>query len=85
MLAGCTVEFGFSAGERNKCLTAKLFSVWDRRQLGLLTLSDFKSINQLLFPLKSSENLWFSDDIKEKLKGCLRYKTILCHEVAFDV
>ena len=31
----------------------------------LLTLSEFKRINYLLFSLKSSENLWFSDDFRE--------------------
>ena len=34
----------------------------DRLRVSLLVLSEFKSINQLLFPLKASENLWFFDD-----------------------
>ena len=34
----------------------------DPLQISLLILSEFKRINQILIPLKSSENLWFSDD-----------------------
>ena len=29
-------------------------------------LREFKGINELLFPLKSPENLWFSDDFSVK-------------------
>ena len=46
-------------------------SVWrlynwlrDRLQIWLHILSKFKRINIQLFPLKSSENLWFSDDFR---------------------
>ena len=41
------------------------FYIKDRLQISLLILSEFKRINWLLFPLKSSENLWFSDDFRE--------------------
>ena len=34
------------------------------RQILLLTLSEFKRINEFLFPLKSSEYIWFSDDFR---------------------
>ena len=34
----------------------------ESRQILLLILSEFKRINELLHPLKSFENLWFSDD-----------------------
>ena len=37
-------------------------------QILLLILTKFKRINWLLFPLKSSENLRFSDDFRGKLK-----------------
>ena len=30
----------------------------------LLILSKFRRINQILFPMKSSENLWFSDEFR---------------------
>ena len=33
-------------------------------QISLLILSKFKQINKLLFALKSSENLWLSDDFR---------------------
>ena len=36
----------------------------DRLRIVLLILSEFKLITQLLFPLKSSENLWLSDDFR---------------------
>ena len=36
----------------------------DRLQISLLILSEFEQINKLLFPLKSSENHSFSDDLK---------------------
>ena len=36
----------------------------DHHQLLLLILSEIDRIKQLLFPLKSSENLWFSDDFR---------------------
>ena len=36
----------------------------DRFQIMLLILSEFKQINELLSPLKSSENLWFSSDFR---------------------
>ena len=34
----------------------------ESRQILLLILSEFKRINELLHPLKSSVNLWFSDN-----------------------
>ena len=37
-------------------------SIWDRLQISLLILSEFKYINELLLPLKSLKNLQFSDD-----------------------
>ena len=40
-------------------------SVRDLLQISLLMLSKFKSIYQLLSPLKSSENLGFSNDLRE--------------------
>ena len=36
----------------------------DRLQIPFLILRGFKRLNQLLFPQKSSENLWFSDDVR---------------------
>ena len=33
-----------------------------------LILSKFKQIDSALFPVKSSENLWFSDDLKKNKK-----------------
>ena len=36
----------------------------DHREISLLMLSEFKRINYLLLPLKSSENLRFSDDFR---------------------
>ena len=35
-----------------------------RHQISLLKLGEFKRINSILFPLKSSENLWFSARLK---------------------
>ena len=32
--------------------------------ISLLILTEFEGINQLLFPLKSSENLWFFEDFR---------------------
>ena len=37
----------------------------DCRQILLLILNEFKRINELLFPMKSSENLWFSVGLSE--------------------
>ena len=36
----------------------------DRHQILCLTLSKFSKINLFLFPLKSLENLWFSNDFR---------------------
>ena len=43
--------------------------VRDRLQISLLTLGKFKGLNSLLFHLKSSANLWFSDDSRENLRN----------------
>ena len=40
--------------------TKSLFLLRNRRQILLLTLSQFKQIGELLFPLKSSEDTRFS-------------------------
>ena len=37
------------------------------RQISLLILTKFKPINKLLSPLKSSGNIWFSDDLKANI------------------
>ena len=37
---------------------------WNRLQISFIILSVFKQINQLLFPLKSSDNHRFSDDLR---------------------
>ena len=39
-----------------------IHSFRDRCKVSLLILSTLKEINYFLFPLKSSENLWFSND-----------------------
>ena len=44
----------------------KLTALRDRCQISLLILSKFKQINQLRFPLKSSENLWFPDEFRDR-------------------
>ena len=41
----------------------------DLVQISPLILSEFKQINELLFPLKPSENQWFSDNIRENRKN----------------
>ena len=38
--------------------------VRNRRLISPLILSEYKWIKQVLFPLKSSENIWFSDDFR---------------------
>ena len=48
----------------NKTPDSNNWSVRDRLQLSLLIFSQFKRINKLLFPLKSSDNLWFSYDFR---------------------
>ena len=45
--------------------------IWDGLTISLLVLSKFKQINQLLFLLKSSENLGHIDLLKKCLKGNL--------------
>ena len=45
-----------SAKKYRVCIKFKLTGVL---QILLLIISEFKQINKLLFPLKSSENLWF--------------------------
>ena len=37
------------------------------RQISLLILTKFKPINKLLSTLKSSGNIWFSDDLKANI------------------
>ena len=36
----------------------------DRCHISLLVISEFKQINYILLPLKSSESLWFSDNFR---------------------
>ena len=54
---------------RSCCRLAYFFSIFKisrgRCQTLLLILREFKRINQLLFPLKLSKNLWFSDNFRE--------------------
>ena len=54
------------------CMTVPLR---DRRKISLLILSEFRRINLVLFPLKMSENLWFSDDFRgeQKLINSLKF------------
>ena len=37
------------------------------RQIPLLISTKFKPVNKLLSPLKSSGNIWFSDDLKANI------------------
>ena len=47
------------------CIPVEIFSIVRARlQMSLLILSESKPIHQLLFLLKSLENLWFSDDFR---------------------
>ena len=36
----------------------------DHLQISPLILNEFEQIDEILSPLKSSKNLWFSDDFK---------------------
>ena len=51
----------------------------DRLQIPFLILGGFKRLNQLLFPLKSSENQRFSDDVRgnRSLSDPREYSVIL--------
>ena len=51
--------------ELKECLNL-ISQVKNRLQIPLLTLSEFKQISSVPFPLKSSENHKFSDDFKGK-------------------
>ena len=47
------------------CARQSLFKISKNRlQISLLKLSEFMGINELLFPLKSSENHRFSDHLR---------------------
>ena len=48
----------------NDCVSLRRNRIRSRHQISLLILSEFKRINQLLFPLKSPENQRFSDDFR---------------------
>ena len=50
--------------------------VRDHCQISLLKLSEFKRINQLLFPLKSSENLCFSDSFMRNINALIHVSTL---------
>ena len=45
---------------------------WDRLQITLLILKEFKQINRLLFPVKSLENYKFSDDFRGNRSSLIR-------------
>ena len=53
----------------------------DRRQVWLAMLSQFKLINYLLFPLKSSQNHTFCDDFRGIVVN--QFSQIRCLEVKF--
>ena len=55
---------GNSLREPKKEMISLRFIIRDRLQISLLTMSEFKCINWLLIPLKSSENLSFSDHFR---------------------
>ena len=40
--------------------------IGDSLKISFLILSEFKRVNQLLFPLKLSKNQMFSDDFRQK-------------------
>ena len=48
-----------STGKLNKWVKDKFMTFRDRRQVFLLMLREFKRINEVIFPLKSSRNLFF--------------------------
>ena len=55
-----------------KMFIAFIDLVRDRRQSSLLILREFNRRNKLLFPLKPSENHWFSDDLKGNRSSLIR-------------
>ena len=48
----------------------------DYLQISLLILSQFEQINELLFPLKSSDNRRFSDDFGRNWTSLIRLNSI---------
>ena len=52
----------------------------DRLQISLLILSEYNRINELIVPLKSSENLWFSNDFRENRSKFIHLKSLNIRE-----
>ena len=50
--------------------------VRDHLQISFLILNELKEINQLLFPLKSSENQMFPDDFRGNRSYSLRSNSL---------
>ena len=63
-LSQTKVDYSFLLKIHIGVVTENLISLTDCHQFSPVILSKFERINELLLPLKSSENLWFSDDFR---------------------
>ena len=68
------------------CRTSNNFNfISDRRQVSFVMIIEFERINQLLSHFKSSENLWFSNNIRgdQGFFQAFSYNTVFVFHIDF--